>query len=283
MGSFMDGSLELPTHMPPEVYAMEKAVVGCGGSVPKADKRYTVESIWMSIQIRQAMGKIADMWTEMMEKRGGLKDSLSSWMNFVVFLHESILHDAEVAGRIASEAQSYRQVIKSALIRETTRYELFLKEYALARLSPLTADKTTELEGKVQDCLTKTKLLLATIKREFGNALGRQMRDQAWLDENFVRPLNTVIDAWSALKLKIRGPFYQEVSVTEMEQIARALRSGREGYEFGENKTSCNSDLLIQGYSIANRGHAYQCPNGHTYFIGDVSPNSPYDVMHLLK
>ncbi|KAG8957842.1 hypothetical protein FRC03_009762 [Tulasnella sp. 419] len=250
MDQFLHGRAPLPTNVVPEDIAMEKAKIQCGSVPPKADKRFAVEAFWTSIEARESLIKVAGLWTEQIKDRYVTKHKgvVECWMDFVIFIQESINHDTLIALKIASESQTHRQVVKSTLLFMQAELDLFIHRLAKEQLSPIGPTRRKELIGAAKTNLANAKMKLAQVSSVFRNATGGHPTQQQWLAQNFTVHMDGIIDEWNTLMDKIHKG--GEVTAEEKREVIKAL-------------------MAAEGYSFATRGHFYRCPNGHIYVIGE--------------
>ncbi|KIM23243.1 hypothetical protein M408DRAFT_264970, partial [Serendipita vermifera MAFF 305830] len=103
-----------PRH--PETFALQVAKTKVGMAPPRADTRFQVEAIWMSIDIRVLIAGFAEkLFSNLVEKKVASPAQLLAWANFITFIHNSCFHDASCAAAIARTTSAHRQELLSGL------------------------------------------------------------------------------------------------------------------------------------------------------------------------
>jgi len=247
--SEVDAALNNPGTSPrePMTHAMRVAKIKIGQPRPLADRRFLVESIWLTIHIRLLLTDLTTAWIEAVGKRtaGGTKNNQQlAWATYAGYLFKSCLRDADVAFVVAKDSESHRQLSKTALYQMRISLEEFRFDLMMCKMTG---------QFKVQDhrmTLAKSALELRQTARVLMNTTitdhlnkKRSTEEREWLETNFSSIARDIVDEWGKIERSIRmETFYEPVSMQERIAIVKAL-------------------------GFAHAGHYYNCPNGHTFVI----------------
>jgi len=217
-----------------------------GQPKPIADQRYRVEAMWASIEIRFTLADLATLWlTALPKKNQSTAELRSRWSMFVLFIYISALHDASEALNTAKETSSHRQIAQCSILIARAEFELFRFNHSSSDASTRESFKA-QVDAKIAEFRTKMK----AARQEYIAAMPANAN---WFDGTPGKIGQTLMDAWESLRRLIYGgTFYAEVTEEEKLAIITAFRTGT------------SKEL---GFDV--RGHFYQCPNGHTYAIGE--------------
>lgn len=79
----------------PHVYATRVARLGVGQPQPRADRRFHVEALWISIRIRLILAELAQTWAAALASRPSYpQENKRLWHIFISFIFRSCLHDS---------------------------------------------------------------------------------------------------------------------------------------------------------------------------------------------
>ncbi|KIJ49701.1 hypothetical protein M422DRAFT_66154 [Sphaerobolus stellatus SS14] len=226
----------------PEENAMRIARLKVGRPPPRADKRFCVEAIWLSVKIRF---KLADFGETMLKSIGEASSpsTIFVWGCFMRFIYLSCVQDVGLALEIAVESESHKQIVTSRLLDLQAKFEQFRFDVEMRKLQCLSKEDRLGLAEETRRLRDEALLSISSSRREF-NAQGGN--NQEWLQTNFLEPGSRIITHWEELETSLRGnTFYQPVSRDELSQIVRAFDD------------------------FTHTGHWYQCQNGHIYTIGE--------------
>jgi len=245
-------SLEDPEHAPrrPAEHAMRMARMKVGQPPPRADKRFLVETFWVTVDLRFTLASLAQTWLEAASKSGTsyAAKQLQIWATYVRFILNTCCRDAQIAFEIADQSGSHRQAAKTALYCMRAELERFRFNIHMTRQNGTLKEDRDELaESAAQRANDAEQRSLSTVEGYLRVKGSRE--DEQWLEDNFTKISRTINEEWSAIERSLRcDTFYQPVSLDEQMAVVRAL--------------SANMDF-------AHTGHYYRCPNGHLYVIGD--------------
>ncbi|TFK44429.1 hypothetical protein BDQ12DRAFT_672980 [Crucibulum laeve] len=246
-GEEMDLAMQEPAVAPrrPREYAMRMTKSKVGQPQPRADKRFMVEAIWITIQIRFRLAELAQLWLKKAVARGNAYPSQERqmWAFYGTFLLESCISDAKIAFKIAYDSESRRQMTRSRLLMLRAQLERFRLNVEIARQSGNLATDRDKLLDTANTCREATRKEILETEQEHCLTLPKDRND--WLRSTFLDPANTLVEEWERLATSIRtDTFYQPVSLDDMTSIVKAL-------------------------NFSHTGHFYNCPNGHTYVIAN--------------
>ena len=235
----MDDIFANPTAAPrhPTEYAMRIARMKVGQPPPRADKRFLVEAIWTTINIRLALADMLVVWLETISEsqrgpsaRPGGRPYPSAnrriWATYASFLLRSCAADAALALQITRESESHRQEASTVLLALRIDMEQFRFNVQMMRQNrKMTAETRTRMADVAREKLAAAQARVADV-RSRGSARGRgKGRENAdWLHEDFVVPAEAIMEDWKALENSLRrDTFYEPVSLEELTQVVKGL------------------------------------------------------------
>ncbi|KAJ3510084.1 hypothetical protein NMY22_g16083 [Coprinellus aureogranulatus] len=190
-----------------------------------------IEAIWTAVSLRFALLQLVCKTVETMADFPGIfnQDERAMWAH----LH----HRERFASTSPSDQVSH---CHTSLELEEFRFRL-----AMVKCSGrLKEQKEHLLLDAQQSRASASKIVADTIQEHCAN-LPNEGPSWTWLGESFVEPTNAIIQEWGKVEQSIRrDTFYEPVSLEEKLAIVRAM-------DFGYT------------------GHWYNCPNGHTFVIGE--------------
>ncbi|KAG1731512.1 uncharacterized protein EDB91DRAFT_1154350 [Suillus paluster] len=249
MSTFI-GNIENPTHMPsrPEENAMRLARLQVGQSRPLADRRFVVEAFWCTLHIRLTLITLGRLWLEEVSKRETDYPlyHVQQWASYIKFILWSCSRDVDKALELARGSGSHRQVTKTSLLRMRIDLEDFRFNFYMSNKLGTIKDCREEMVEAAEQCGCEAQQLMNdVVATHLTSKLTPSPEEEtSWLENNFSRAAHTIVSEWKAVKMAIRGFFYQEVSLKEQMEIVRAFNFG-------------------------TTGHFYNCANGHTFVIGE--------------
>ena len=223
----METSALDPRHAPrkPEEHAMRLARMHVGQSPPRADKKYAVEAILLTIQIRFILVDLARTWMEAIKaaKRHCPPDQLSDWGTFGLFLVESCGHDANLALEIAKASESRRQITRSSLFHIRAEFERFRYNVDMLYQS----GRIKEERQRMADMASQKRLLaerdMNQVLRDH-RAVKAGPEEECWLSENFTSIATKILDEWEKIGRSLTlSTFYQPITPEEMACVVRAM------------------------------------------------------------
>ena len=225
----VNASLEDPAHAPrrPQEHAMRVAKMMVGQPPPRADKRFTVEAFWLTLDLRFTLANVAQIWldTTSNHQASYTAEQHHIWAYYVGFILATCCRDAQVALDIAAQSGSYRQVVKTKVYCMRADMERFRFNVHMARQKgTLTEDRKTLSALAAQKGNAAEQESLLTVENYL--RLKGTRDDKRWLEDNFTNISRKFIEEWSAIEGSLRsGTFYQPVSLEEQMAVVRALSS----------------------------------------------------------
>ncbi|KAG8925350.1 hypothetical protein FRC03_010079 [Tulasnella sp. 419] len=189
-----------------EKYAEKSAHVGCGIVPSEDDQWLRVEAIWTSIRVRTLLANIAGIWTEQLKEIYFSKSPrvIDYWLDFVVFIYESMGHDALIALRIATKSKSVVHVAKSSLLFLQSELDIFVHRFRREELSPLTTPRRSVLYQTAKQHASNAEKKLAQLARELQDQPGTDNSQHRWLTQNFGSVAKCLVEEWNSVVGKLR-------------------------------------------------------------------------------
>ena len=252
-----------PPH--PEGVAIAVAKQLIGTDPPNADKRFRVEAIWLSMELRYILGGATLARLETLKRHigNGNDQCLTLWSDFTELVFKSCVDDAQLAAKITTDTgaavQSLEATMKSCrAILELTKAKCSISE-ARARF-------TEEREHW---------LSIATRLKAGAEVHGRKAREdllhkqpsgdlQQVINEKLTIPLNSLLEKWEELINSLSRTTFQSAPPSR-EELAAIIKV------FGDSELCFHSNLMHETHHMvaAHRGRWYICPNGHIFSIGE--------------
>ncbi|KAJ6594163.1 hypothetical protein B0H19DRAFT_1094164 [Mycena capillaripes] len=226
----------------PEEHAMRMARMKVGQPQPRADKRFLVEAIWATLNLRFVLGDLTRTWMEqLMKMKNFSADERLKWGSFGLFVFDSCLRDANLAYSIADESESRRQMTTSTLLKMRARLERFRFNLGMVRASGHMQEDRSRLLVEVEHEFKDAQDVIASTIGIHTAVLPKD--GQTWIRDNFEETARMIVDEWEKLERSVRADaFYEPVSLDERMAVVRAL-------------------------NFSHTGHFYTCPQGHVYVI----------------
>lgn len=212
----------------PREYAMQMARLKVGQPQPRADKRFLVEAIWVSLKIRFIMAELAVTWLKTAGKNSTnhAAQQCQMWALYIAFLLDSCERDAKIALEIATKSESRRQmthtivyVLRAGL--ERFRFELVAAEESHTMVGDARktlADRALHSGKDAEDLISRT------IREHLAILPGD---GQEWIATNFREIAFDIRNEWYQLEKSLRAAtFYQPVSLDEKMAIVKAFSFG---------------------------------------------------------
>ncbi|KAF5326320.1 hypothetical protein D9611_000022 [Ephemerocybe angulata] len=226
----------------PHEYAARMARLKLGQPQPRADRRFLIEGIWISVTLRLTLLKLVSKVLETMSTKPAVfnQGERAMWAQYGWFILRSCEEDCELAYTLAEDSQSRRQMTTSRRFALRTSLDKFTFKMSMLQYMKKFQEHRDEL------------LELACVQKHVASQLAHQTSqehlhvkpdDQDWLQDNFNQVTSKVLEEWGSIERSIRmDTFYQPVTIDEQRDIVKAM-----------------------GFS--HTGHWYNCPNGHTFVI----------------
>jgi hypothetical protein len=254
-----------PSHPEGVAIAMAKRLTGT--NPPHADKRFRVEAIWLSMELRYILGSIILARLETLKRHTQDADDqrLILWSDFAELVFVSCTDDARLAAKITTESgaavQSLEATVKSCrAIQELIKARCSIAE-ARGRFSEMREDWLSEanrLKAEVESDSRKAQL-------EFLRKPGSRERQIQVISEKLTIPLTSLLEKWEEIITSLSRTTFQSAPPSR-EELAAIIRV------FGDSEFYLNSNLMHKLTTClisAHRGHWFTCPNGHIFSIGE--------------
>lgn len=214
-----------PVHAPrrPQEYAMRLARMEVGIPQPRADKRFLVEAIWATLQIRFTLVELAQAWIK------GVKDLEDSdyplaerqeWGNYGIYLLESCEKDIDIAYGIAEASDSRRQMTKTRLLSlrvqlEKSRFNIEMyKQCGLWDQEQMLKSAKEAKKGG-----DHVEQIIINTSKEHLSALPADF--PAWFAENFFALAKSIREEWK--NMEKTDTFYEPLSLDEKMAIVKSF------------------------------------------------------------
>jgi hypothetical protein len=223
----MDKAVSDPAHAPrrPQEHAMRMARMEVGIPQPRADKRFLVEAIWATLQIRFTLVELAQAWSKAVQ---GLEDSIyprserQEWGNYTMFLLESCEKDVGIAYEIAEASDSRRQMTKTRLLSLRAELEKCRLNIEMSKQFGLWGEQRLKFAEEANEAGNNVERVMVKTARQHLDALPHDI--PGWFAENFLEAAKTIRKEWHNLERTLKsGTFYEPLSLDEKMAIVKAL------------------------------------------------------------
>jgi hypothetical protein len=221
----LDAAISNPARAPrrPEEYAMRMARLKVGQPQPRSDKRFLVEAIWMSIQVRFTLASLLVKLLSFMDKKPTVISDAEkrAWATYGKFVLSTCEEDANIAANIAAACEAHRLLTSSQLYILRGKLQRFQFRLDMTkRFSSVLAARDQLLEGLAKEKVTVQDTIIETTERH----LSVLSDDHDWFRDNFLSITDAISAEWESLEKSIRlDTFYQEVSLDEKMAIVKAF------------------------------------------------------------
>jgi hypothetical protein len=209
----------------PDLYAFQVAKTKIGMAHPRADTRFQVEAIWLTLETRFRIGTLAERYySKLAESKDIVPAHLETWRTVVEFIYKSCDRDARLALQIATRSVAHRQVLLSNLqiYRARWRSLQFLVVSKQLKKNGLDPDERKDLAQRVGQSLLVTKREARQALKE-GRTKGNLAADI--VEKEFDGPLSQLLKSWEDLVSTLNRPsvFYQKVTEEEMRSVVASF------------------------------------------------------------
>lgn len=224
--------------------ALHIAKIKVGMTPPAADRRFFVEAIWLSIDLRLMAASVTMKLQAKVFKAE--KDNVPvlsrvwNWMNtttlaegqskvltlYIQFLHDTCLVDAELALKTARSSGAHRQALKSELKVLRIRLEQFNLKVHLLENEPtsIRVNKRKAFSSNANEEYKKALRVINDTTNAYFKSKGNTQDEQEWVEKNFMQTAREIAKSWEdASRQLASGTFYQPVSIEEKRQIQQAF------------------------------------------------------------
>ena len=223
----MDKAVSDPAHAPrrPQEHAMRMARMEVGIPQPRADKRFLVEAIWATLQIRFTLVELAQAWSkavkDLMESTYS-RSELQEWGNYTMFLLESCEKDIGIAYEIAKASDSRRQMTKTKLLSLRAELEKCRLNIEMSKQFGLWREQCSKFAAEANEAGNNVECVMVKTARQHLDALPHDF--PGWFAENFLKSAKTIRKEWHNLEQSLKsGSFYEPLSLDEKMAIVKAL------------------------------------------------------------
>ncbi|TRM69481.1 hypothetical protein BD626DRAFT_12882 [Schizophyllum amplum] len=245
----LDLAAEDPKHAPrrPPEYAMRVARMKVGQTEPLADRRFVVEAIWATLQLRFRMASLALVWLKECCRAGTRvpAEERQEWDTYVRFVLASAEKDTKIAFNIARATGSRKQMTRSTLLGLRAKLEIFRANIELSKTcgAQISQEERNRRADHAAEAGRSARSISAETVRDHAQVLPQDR--PSWLRTNFVNAAEIIVGEWEGVEASLRAnTFYEAVSLEE--QMA-----------------------IVKAFNFTHTGHWYACPQGHTFVIDD--------------
>ena len=248
------------SHPEGSAIAMAKRLIGT--SPPNADKRFRVEAIWLSMELRYILGSIILARLERIKSHTqGIDDHrLNLWSDFAELVFVSCTDDAKLAANITTESGAAVQSLEATIRSCRATLELTKARCSIAEAKGRFSEEREYWFSEANQLKAKAELDGQKARQDF---LRKRGQNQA-IDEKLTIPLTALLEKWEELITSLsQTTFYS--APPSREEMAAIIRV------FGDSELYLDSNLMHKTHHLisAHRGHWYTCPNGHIFYIGE--------------
>jgi hypothetical protein len=228
--------------------ALESAKITVGMTPPLADRRFQVEAIWLTVELRIAMAGLArdlqekvskqEKNTSVFSKLWGLVATVQSQEGqakvlqlFIGFIYETCTLDTQLALSIAERTGAYRQILKSELKLLRISLEEFNSKAQMLDQIPSSAQlqKRKELASLAREGFDQAKKAINRAIEAYFQKKGQSEEEKKWVDDNFTQTAKDVLKSWTKAEKSLASDvFYQPMSVEEKMEIQKAFNFSKQ-------------------------------------------------------
>ena len=207
----------------PQEHAIRVARMEVGIPQPRADKRFLVEAIWVTLQIRFTLVELAQAWIKAVNNSIYPRSERQEWGNYVMFLLESCERDIGIAYEIAEASDSRRQITKTGLLSLRVQLEKYRFNIEMTKQSGLwDGEQRLKFAAEAKKLGDDVEHVLVKTAGEHSNALPADF--PGWFAENFLEAAKVIRKEWHSLERSLKtDTFYEPLSLDEKMAIVKAL------------------------------------------------------------
>ncbi|KAJ3852101.1 hypothetical protein EV368DRAFT_65176, partial [Lentinula lateritia] len=259
----------------PQSLAFQNVNKKIGQPPHKADRRYQIEALLLSVELRFMLGNLARTRVDNLPLTSNDEEQRKLrrlWASFTDFLYQSCEEDCRKAISIAENSSSPRLAARSTALLMCSEFERF--RFAIMQKR---AEKAIEVpagnSGEWKDVLRQEiqthtlnmrvfleKAEITYMRSRPMKTLQKLQEERTWFNANCRIRMNRCLDEFKELERHIiEDSVYQAVSMQEREEIVKA-------------------------FGFTHRGHFYNCPNGHPFVITECGGAMEASVcIHLVE
>lgn len=204
-------------------HALRMARMNVGQPQPRGDKRFLVEAIWATLQIRFYLADLARLWLEGTgSKRDYSPQQQQMWACYALFILDSCAQDVRIALDIAEESEGRRQITRTMVLLMRVDLERFRLNLEIMRQSGTLGEERRRL---ADNALENKEIADQHIREVYEAHCARLPQDsEEWIKTNFLEIATTIRDEWANIEKSVRAEtFYQPVSLEEKMAIVKAF------------------------------------------------------------
>ncbi|KAG8761160.1 hypothetical protein FRC11_014302 [Ceratobasidium sp. 423] len=185
---------------------------------PRASDRFTIEALWVTIEIFMLIGLATSRACEEIWQQNVPGANLVHWDSIAEFLLLRASKDAETAYRLADESKSWNKAILCRLLILQTKYEHASHRCRVAIRNGSLSNRETRDEylNMCTRNIEQIQGLQASIPRDYqvgverDSVLGATEVKEEWVEVHFTYPSDMILDAWADLALAIQAEMPEE-------------------------------------------------------------------------
>ncbi|GAV98679.1 protein [Lentinula edodes] len=242
----------------PQSLAFQNVNKKIGQPPHKADRRYQIEALLLSVELRFMLGSLARTRVDNLPLTSNDEEQRKLrrlWASFTDFLYQSCEEDCRKGISIAENSSSPRLAARSTALlmcSEFERVRFAIMQKRAEKAIGVPAENLGEWKDMLrQEIQTHTvtmrvfleKAEIAYMRSRPAKTFQELREERAWFNEHCRIRMNRCLDEFKELeKHIIQDSVYQAVSMQEREEI-------------------------VKSFGFTHRGHFYNCPNGHPFVI----------------
>ncbi len=251
-----------PSHPEGAAFAMAKRLAGT--NPPHADKRFRVEAIWLSMELRYILGSIILARLETLKRHTQAADDqrLILWSDFAELVFMSCTDDATLAANIATKSGAAVQSLEATVKSCRAAQELVKAKCSIAEARRRFSEKREYWLSEAKRLKAEAALDGQKAQQAFLRRPGSQHQS---MSEKLTIPLNSLLEKWDELITSLsRTTFF--AAPPSRDELAAIIKV------FGDSELYFDCTLMRETHHLldisAHRGHWFTCPNGHIFSIG---------------
>ena len=251
----------------PEATALTLAKQLVGTGPPHADKRFRVEAIWLSVELRYVLGSIALSRLRRIHSvaRNNEDQRVVVWAAFIDFVFKSCVHDTYLARKITADCGAPVQSLDAVAMCCRAVLEHAKANCSVDPLLRSTWEEKSHWTSEAERLRAHAELFANDERCAFFARRGNQSPEMDLVEDRLMKPVNLVLGQWDELitglsSVNFVGP---PPSKAELSAIVKKFPNSTCSLLPG-----CCVWLLII-LSLAHRGHWCSCPNGHAISISE--------------
>ncbi|KAJ4500147.1 hypothetical protein C8R41DRAFT_529014 [Lentinula lateritia] len=242
----------------PQSLAFQNVNKKIGQPPHKADRRYQIEALLLSVELRFMLGSLARTRVDNLPLTSNDEEQRKLrrlWASFTDFLYQSCEEDCRKSISIAENSSSPRLAARSTALLMCSEFERFrfaIMQKRAEKAIGVPAGNSGEWKDMLrQEIQTHTvtmrvfleKAEIAYMRSRPAKTFQELREERAWFNEHCRIRMNRCLDEFKELeKHIIEDSVYQAVLMQEREEI-------------------------VKSFGFTHRGHFYNCPNGHPFVI----------------